>query len=96
MGEVDTATTSGVIMLMFFFTLILSQLFIRENLPHQIAALTTAPLLYLGARVANVDMKDMLKPAIIMIVFGMLPEVLAATYWPELSLWLSKVAGFIR
>jgi uncharacterized membrane protein YagU involved in acid resistance len=41
-------------------------------------------------------MKDMLKPAIIMIVFGMLPGVLAATYWPELSLWLSKVAGFIR
>jgi hypothetical protein len=42
-------------MLMFFFALVLSQLFIRENLPHQIAALTTAPLLYLGARVANVD-----------------------------------------
>jgi len=56
----------------------------------------TASLLYLGARVANVDMKDMLKPAIIMIVFGMLPGVLAATYWPELSLWLPKVAGFIR
>ena len=55
MGEVDTATTSGMIMLMFFFALVLSQLFIRENLPHQIAALTTAPLLYLGARVANVD-----------------------------------------
>ncbi len=96
MGEVETATTSGVIMLMFFFTLILSQLFIRENLPHHIAALTTAPLLYLGARVANVDMKDMLKPAIIMIVFGMLPWVLAATYWLELSLWLPRVAGFIR
>jgi len=161
---VDTATTSGVIMLMFFFALVLSQLFIRENLPHQIAALIlgvspnkyiillminvflifigmimddvsgitlttpllmplmkglgihplqfaaiigtnlgmgcmtppTAPLLYLGARVANVDMKDMLKPAIIMIVFGMLPGVLAATYWPELSLWLPKVAGFVR
>ena len=161
---VGTATTSGVIMLMFFFALVLSQLFIRENLPHQIAALIlgvspnkyvillminvflifigmimddvsgitlttpllmplmrglgihplqfaaiigtnlgmgcmtppTAPLLYLGARVANVDMKDMLKPAIIMIVFGMLPGVLAATYWPELSLWLPKVAGFVR
>jgi len=161
---VDTATTSGVIMLMFFFALVLSQLFIRENLPQQIAALIlgvspnkyiillivniflifigmimddvsgitlttpllmplmrglgihplqfaaiigtnlgmgcmtppTAPLLYLGARVANVNMKDMLKPAIIMIVFGMLPGVLAATYWPELSLWLPRVAGFIR
>ena len=161
---VDTATTSGVIMLMFFFALILSQLFIRENLPHQIAALIlgvspnkyiillmvniflifigmimddvsgitlttpllmplmrglgvhtfqfaaiigtnlgmgcmtppTAPLLYLGARVANVEMKDMLKPAIVMILFGMLPGVLAATYWPELSLWLPRVAGFLR
>ncbi len=161
---VDTATTSGVIMLMFFFALILSQLFIRENLPHHIAVLIlgvspnkyiillmvniflifigmimddvsgitlttpllmplmrglginplqfaaiigtnlgmgcmtppTAPLLYLGARVANVDMKDMLKPAIIMIVFGMLPGVLAATYWPELSLWLPRIAGFMH
>lgn len=161
---VDTATTSGVIMLMFFFALVLSQLFIRENLPHQIAALIlgvspnkyiillmvnlflifigmimddvsgitlttpllmplmrglgihplqfaaiigtnlgmgcmtppTAPLLYLGARVANVDMKDMLKPAILMIVFGMLPGVLAATYWPEVSLWLPRIAGFMH
>ncbi len=83
-------------MLMFFFALILSQLFIQENLSHQIAPLTTTPLLYLRARVANVDMKDMLKSAIIMVVFGMLPGVLAATYWPELSLWLPRVAGFIR
>jgi tripartite ATP-independent transporter DctM subunit len=161
---VDTATTSGVVMVMFFFALILSQLFIRENLPRQIAALilgistnkyavllmvnmflifvgmimddvsgitlTTpllmplmrelgvhplqfaaiigtnlgmgcmtppcAPLLYLGARVANTDMKNMLRPATIMIIFGMLPGVLAATYWPELSLWLPRIAGFMR
>lgn len=161
---VDTATTSAVIMLMFFFALVLSQLFIRENLPHQIAALMlgistnkyiillmvniflifigmvmddvsgitlttpllmplmrelgvnplqfaaiigtnlgmgcmtppTAPLLYLGARIANTDMKNMLKPAMIMIIFGMLPGVLAATYWPELSLWLPRITGFMR
>ncbi len=161
---VDTATTSAVIMLMFFFALILSQLFIRENLPHQIAALmlgistnkyiillmvnvflifvgmimddvsgitlTTpllmplmrelgvhplqfaaiigtnlgmgcmtppaAPLLYLGARIANTDMKNMLRPATTMIIFGMLPGVLAATYWPELSLWLPRITGFMR
>jgi C4-dicarboxylate transporter DctM subunit len=161
---VDTATTSAVIMLMFFFALILSQLFIRENLPHQIAALmlgistnkyvillmvnvflifvgmimddvsgitlTTpllmplmrelgvhplqfaaiigtnlgmgcmtppaAPLLYLGARIANTDMKNMLRPATIMIIFGMLPGVLVATYWPELSLWLPRITGFMR
>jgi len=55
-----------------------------------------APLLYLGARVANTDMKNMLKPAMIMIIFGMLPGVLATTYWPELSLWLPRIAGFIR
>lgn len=161
---VDTATTAGVVMVMFFFALILSQLFIRENLPHQIAALIlgissnkyiillmvniflifvgmimddvsgitlttpllmplmrelgihpfqfaaiigtnlgmgcmtppTAPLLYLGARVANTDMKSMLRPAMIMIIFGMLPGVLATTYWPELSLWLPRIAGFMR
>lgn len=161
---VDTATTSAVIMLMFFFALVLSQLFIRENLPHQIAALMlgistnkyiillmvniflifigmvmddvsgitlttpllmplmrelgvnplqfaaiigtnlgmgcmtppTAPLLYLGARIANTDMKNMLKPAMIMIIFGMLPGVLAATYWPELALWLPRITGFMR
>jgi len=161
---VDTATTSGVVMVMFFFALILSQLFVRENLPHQIAALIlgisenkyiillmvniflifvgmimddvsgitlttpllmplmrelgvnplqfaaiigtnlgmgcmtppTAPLLYLGARVANTDMKSMLKPTMIMIIFGMLPGVLATTYWPELSLWLPRITGFMR
>lgn len=160
---VDTATTSGVVMVMFFFALVLSQLFIRENLPHHIAALMlgissnkyvllvmvniflifigmimddvsgitlstplllplmkqigvhpiqfaaiigtnlgvgcmtppTAPLLYLGARIAKTDMKSMLRPAMIMIVFGMMPGVLAATYWPELSLWLPRVAGFM-
>ena len=161
---VGTATTSGVVMIMFFFALVLSQLFVRENLPHQIAALMmgisenkyiillmvniflifigmimddvsgitlttpllmplmrqlgvhplqfaaiigtnlgmgcmtppTAPLLYLGARVANTDMRNMLRPATIMIIFGMLPGVLAATYWPELSLWLPRTTGFMR
>jgi len=47
-----------------------------------------APILYLAGRLGNVTIDQMIKPALIFMVFGAVPVVLATTYWPQLSLWL--------
>ena len=47
-----------------------------------------APILYLAGRLGNVTIDQMIKPALIFMVFGAVPVVLVTTYWPDLSLWL--------
>lgn len=51
----------------------------------------TAPILYLAARVGNVSVNKMIKPALVFMVFGALPVVLITTYWPDLSLFLPRL-----
>ena len=51
----------------------------------------TAPLLYLGARVANTKVSKMLWPTMLMILFAWLPTLIITTYVPEVSLWLPEV-----
>ena len=51
----------------------------------------TAPILYLAARVGNVSVDKMIKPALVFMVFGALPVVLLTTYWPGLSLFLPRL-----
>jgi len=51
----------------------------------------TAPILYLSARIGNVSVDKMIKPALIFMVFGALPVVLITTYWPDLSLFLPRL-----
>ena len=51
----------------------------------------TAPLLYLGARVANTPVNRMLWPTMLMILFAWLPTLIVTTYVPEVSLWLPNV-----
>ncbi len=51
----------------------------------------TAPILYLAARIGNVSVDKMIKPALVFMVFGALPVVLVTTYWPELSLFLPRL-----
>ncbi len=51
----------------------------------------TAPILYLAARIGNVSVDKMIKPALIFMVFGALPVVLVTTYWPDLSLFLPRL-----
>ena len=48
----------------------------------------TAPLLYLGAKVTDTPVSEMLKPTFIMIVFAWLPTLLITTFVPEVALWL--------
>lgn len=55
----------------------------------------TAPLLYLGGRIADAEVKDMLKPTMLLIVFGWLPTLLLTTFIPSLSLFLPKLFGYV-
>jgi len=50
-----------------------------------------APLLYLGSRVGNAPINEMLMPTVWMIVFGWLPTLALTTYVPQLSLWLPRL-----
>ncbi len=51
----------------------------------------TAPILYLAARVGNVSVDKMIKPALVFMIFGALPVVLITTYWPDLALFLPRL-----
>ena len=51
----------------------------------------TAPLLYLGARVADTRVSRMLWPTVLMIVFAWLPTLIITTYVPSVSLWLPNL-----
>ncbi len=156
---VQTATTTGVVMVMFFAVMIVSRLLVFENIPElaqdlifsisdnpivvllminivivmigmlmddvsgvllsaplllpivrelgvdpiQFAAIIgvnlgmgnitppTAPLLYLGARVAGVPVTTMLWPTFLMIIFAWIPTLVLTTFVPALSLWLPNL-----
>lgn len=51
----------------------------------------TAPTLYFGARMAKTPVSQMMKPALIFIIFAWLPTLMAVTYLPELALWLPRL-----
>lgn len=156
---IETSTTTGVVMVMFFMVMILSRLLVMQNVPTTIAnallSLTdnrililllinvfmiiigmlmddvsgillctpillpivtalgvhpihfaailgvnlgmgnitppTAPMLYLGGRICNAKVNEMLKPTLIMIAFAWLPTLLLTTYVPEIALYLPKM-----
>ncbi|MBN1855585.1 MAG: TRAP transporter large permease [Dehalococcoidia bacterium] len=47
-----------------------------------------AATLFLGARVSNVQLHRLIKPALLFIALGAIPVLLLTTYIPQLSLWL--------
>ncbi|MBA7630518.1 C4-dicarboxylate TRAP transporter large permease protein DctM [subsurface metagenome] len=51
----------------------------------------TAEILYLSARIGNVTIDKMIKPALIFMVCGALPVVLITAYWPDLSLFIPRL-----
>ena len=59
-----------------------------------------AGLLYLGMHVGKVTLPEIIKPALIFMIFGYMPIILLITFWPPLSLWLPtailgpKIMGF--
>ncbi|MCI8649636.1 MAG: TRAP transporter large permease [Anaerotruncus sp.] len=55
----------------------------------------TAPLLYLGGRIAQAEVKDMLKPTFMFIGLAWLPTLLLTTFVPQLSLLLPRLFGYV-
>lgn len=49
-----------------------------------------APMLYLGSRVGNCPIVEMLKPTVIFIIFAWFPTLILVSYFPELSLWFPR------
>lgn len=56
----------------------------------------TAPILFLAGRIGNCSIENYIKPALILMIGGMLPVVIATTYWPDLSLFLPTLFGFAK
>lgn len=161
---IDSATTTGVIMFMLICVMILSRIYIMEDVPARILALLRslsddkyvilfilnvfmiiigmlmddtsavllctpilvpvviqigispihfaailgvnlglgnvtppcAPLLYLGGRLGNAPINEMMKPALIMICFGWIPTLLITTYLPGVATFLPGLILGIR
>jgi tripartite ATP-independent transporter DctM subunit len=51
----------------------------------------TAPLLYLGSKVTETPVNEMLKPTLIFIVFAWLPTLMLTTFIPQLALWVPNL-----
>ncbi|MCM3411842.1 TRAP transporter large permease [Metabacillus litoralis] len=51
----------------------------------------TAPLLYLGGRLSKAQIKDLLGPTMVMILFAWIPTLLITTYIPEVALFLPEL-----
>ncbi|MEP3670437.1 MAG: TRAP transporter large permease [Roseibium sp.] len=53
-----------------------------------------ASILYLGARIGNVKVTQVIPPAMILILFGYVPVVFLTSFWPDLSLYLPRLFGY--
>mgnify|MGYP000784222840 FL=1 len=53
----------------------------------------TAPLLYLAGRISKAEVKDMLKPTLILIAFAWLPTLLITTMVPGFAMFLPSLFG---
>ncbi|RRJ82868.1 TRAP transporter large permease [Aestuariirhabdus litorea] len=158
----ESATAVGAILIMILFSLMLSQIFVMEDIPQALveaifeittdktlllllvtlflfligmvvnditAIILTAPLLmplmealgvspiqfaaimgvttamggvtppyasilYLGARIGNVKFTEIIKPAMLLLLFGYLPVVALVLIWPELSEFIPQMMGY--
>lgn len=53
-----------------------------------------ASILYLGIRVGEAAFVDVIKPGLILILFGYLPVVFLTSFWPDLALFLPRLLGY--
>ncbi len=51
----------------------------------------TAPLLYLGAQVTNVSVRELIGPTMIFIIFAWFPTLILTTFVPEIALFLPEL-----
>ncbi len=55
-----------------------------------------ASILYLGMRIGKVEFLEILKPAMTFLILGYVPIVFLTSFFPELSLFLPRIMGFLR
>jgi tripartite ATP-independent transporter DctM subunit len=55
-----------------------------------------ASILYLGMRIGKCEFTQILGPTMIFLIFGYVPVVFLTTYWPNLCLWLPRMAGLVQ
>ncbi len=53
-----------------------------------------ASILYLGMRIGKVEFSEVIKPAMILILFGYVPVVFLTSLWPDLSLFFPRLFGY--
>jgi len=53
-----------------------------------------ASILYLGMRIGKVEFSDIIKPAMILLIFGYVPVVFLTAFWPDLALFLPSLLGY--
>lgn len=54
-----------------------------------------APILFMSCRIGQVNMTQVMRPAMGFILFAALPVMLITTYWPSLSLFLPRLLGYV-
>ena len=53
-----------------------------------------ASILYLGMRIGKVEFSEIIKPAMILLIFGYVPVVFLTAFWPDLALFLPRLLGY--
>jgi len=53
-----------------------------------------ASILYLSMRIGKVEFSEVIKPAMILILFGYVPVVFLTSLWPDLSLFFPSLFGY--
>ncbi len=56
----------------------------------------TAPILYMAGHITGCRVSEYLRYALIFMGFGLLPVIIATTYWPDLSLFLPGLFGMVN
>lgn len=56
----------------------------------------TAPMLFLAGRIGQCSAREYIRPALILMWAGMLPVLAVTTYWPELCLFVPRLAGYVQ
>jgi C4-dicarboxylate transporter DctM subunit len=53
-----------------------------------------ASILYLGMRIGKAEFSEVIKPSMILIIFGYVPVVFLTSFWPDLSLFFPSLFGY--
>jgi tripartite ATP-independent transporter DctM subunit len=56
----------------------------------------TAPMLFLAGRIGQCTAGEYIRPALVLMWAGMLPVLALTTYWPELCLFVPRLAGYVH